>query len=197
MKGDAMKFLVLMAGFLLSGGRSLRAGQSSTSGSQATSDAAKPTLQSSGSSAETPTEKAKTKPKKVWTNEEVSNVGGDGAISVVGKAGSGDSNPSSNNLQKSAPGLGARDKQAAAYRDRLHQLNNQLETIDKKISQLRNFKADNTSPSGGIDMNRGYYMTPVEDQVKSLEEKRKQIRAQISAVEDQARKSGFEPGQLR
>jgi hypothetical protein len=37
------------------------------------------------------------------------------------------------------------------YRDRLHQLNNQMETIDKKISQLRNFKADNTSPSGGIN----------------------------------------------
>jgi len=192
-----MKFLAVTAAFLLSGSMSLRAGQSSNSGNQGTSETAKATLQSSGSPAETPTERAKTKPKKVWTNEEVSNVGGDGAISVVGKAGGADSNPSSNNAQKSAPGLGARDKQAATYRERLHQLNNQLETIDKKISQLRNFKADNTSPSGGIDMNHGYYMTPVEDQVKSLEEKRKQIRAQIGAVEDQARKSGFEPGQLR
>ena len=192
-----MKFLVLMAGFLLSGSISLGAGQSSNSGSQATSDAAKPTLQSSGSSAETPTEKAKTKPKKVWTNDEVSSVGGDGAISVVGKAGGGDSNASSNNLQKTAIGSGARDKQAAVYRDRLRQLHNQLETINKKISQLRNFKADNTSPSGGINMNRGYYMTPVEDQVKQLEEKKKQVQAQIDALEDEARKKGFEPGQLR
>jgi hypothetical protein len=192
-----MKFLVLMAGFLLSGSISLGAGQSSNSGSQATPDAAKPTLQSSGSSAETPTEKAKTKPKKVWTNDEVSNVGGDGAISVVGKAGGGDSNASSNKLQKTAIGSGAREKQAASYRDRLRQLHNQLETIDKKISQLRNFKADNTSPSGGINMNRGYYMTPVEDQVKQLEEKKKQVQGQIDAVEDEAHKKGFEPGQLR
>jgi hypothetical protein len=116
---------------------------------------------------------------------------------VVGKAGGGDSNPSSNNFQKTAPGSAARDKQAATYRDRLHQLNNQLETIDKKISQLRNFKADNASPSGGIDMHHGYYMTPVEDQVKQLEEKKKQIQAQIEAVEDPARKNGIEPGQLR
>jgi uncharacterized protein (UPF0335 family) len=146
---------------------------------------------------ESTAEKAKTRPKKVWTNDEVSNVGGDGAISVVGKAGTADANPSSNNLKKTATATGAREKQAAAYRDRLHQLNNELETIDKKISQLRNFKADNTSPSGGINMNHGYYMTPVEDQVKELEEKKKQIKAQIDSVEDQARKNGFEPGQLR
>jgi hypothetical protein len=192
-----MKFFAVTAAFLLCSGTAPRAGQSSNSGSPATSDTAKPTVQSSGNAADTTTEKAKPKPKKVWTNDEISNVGGDGAISVVGKAGAGDSNPSSNNFQKSAPGSAARDKQGAAYRDRLHQLNNELEATDKKISQLRNFKADNTSASGGINMNHGYSATPVEDQVKQLEEKKKQIQAQIDAVEDQARKNGFEPGQLR
>jgi hypothetical protein len=192
-----MKILVVMAALLLSCGMSLCAGQSANSGSQNTADAAKPVAQSSSNSADTTTDQAKTKPKRVWTNEEIAGVGGDGAISVVGKAGGGDSNPSSNNFQKTAPGSAARDKHAATYRDRLHQLNNQLETIDKKISQLRNFKADNASPSGGIDMHHGYYMTPVEDQVKQLEEKKKQIQAQIEAVEDQARKNGIAPGQLR
>jgi hypothetical protein len=192
-----MRFFVVTAVFFLCSGISLRAGQSSSSGSQATSDTTKPTVQSSGSPSGTATEKPKTKPRKVWTNDEISNVGGDGAISVVGKAGGGDSNPSSNDFQKTAPGSGAREKQAAAYRDRLHQLNNELEATDKKISQLRNFKGDNTSASGGINMNHGYSMTPVEDQVKQLEEKKKQIQMQIDAVEDQARKNGFEPGQLR
>ena len=191
-----MKFFVVTAAFLLCNGISLLAGQSSGSASQATSDTAKPTTQSSGTSAQTTTEKAKTKPRKVWTNDEISNVGGDRAISVVGKAG-GDSNPPSDIFQKTAPGPGARDKHAVTYRERLHQLNNELEATDKKISQLRNFKADNTSASGGINMNHGYSMTPVEDQVKQLEEKKKQIQAQIDAVEDQARKNGFEPGQLR
>jgi hypothetical protein len=194
-----MKVFVVTAAFLLSGGMSLAARQSSNSGSQASSGTAMPAGQSSGGAVESTAEKAKTrpKPKKVWTNDEVSNVGGEAAISVVGKTGGGDSNPSSNNLQKTATATGAREKQAGAYRERLHQLNNQLETIDKKISQLRNFKADNTSPSGGINMNHGYYMTPVEDQVKEWEEKKKQVRAQIDAVEEQARKNGFEPGQLR
>src|SRR3984893_8591955 len=138
-----MKFFVVTAAFLLCNGISLLAGQSSGSGSQATSDTAKPTTQSSGTSAQTTTEKGKTKPRKVWTNDEISNVGGDRAISVVGKADGGDSNPPSDIFQKTAPGPGARDKQAAAYRERLHQLNNEMEATDKKISQLRNFKADN------------------------------------------------------
>ena len=124
-------------------------------------------------------------------------MGGDGAISVVGKAGSGESNPSSNNSQKNAAVLSAKYKQAAPYRDRLRQLNNQLGTIDKKISELQNFKADNSSPSGGVNLHQRYDMTPVEEQVKELEEKKKKIKAQIDAVEDQARKNGFEAGQLR
>jgi hypothetical protein len=192
-----MKILVVTAAFLLSCATSLCAGQSANSGSQNTADAAKPVAQSSSNSANTTTDQAKTKPKRVWTNEEIAGVGGDGAISVVGKAGSGDSNPSLNNFQKTAPGSSARDKQAAAYRDRLHQLNNQLETVNKKIFELRNFNADNTSPSGGINMHHRYDMTPIEDQVKELEEKKKQIQAQIDAVEDLARKNGFQPGQLR
>jgi hypothetical protein len=76
-------------------------------------------------------------------------------------------------------------------------LNKQLETIDKKIYELQNFKADNSSPSGGINLHQRYDMTPVEEQVKELEEKKKKIKAHIDAVEDQARKNGFEPGQLR
>jgi hypothetical protein len=46
-------------------------------------------------------------------------------------------------------------------------------------------------------MHQRYSMTPVEEQVKNLEEKKKQLQSQISAVEDQARKDGIEPGLLR
>jgi hypothetical protein len=192
-----MKNLVVTAAFLLSCSTSLCAEQSANSGSQNTAGAAKPAAQSSSSSADTPTDQAKAKPKRVWTNEEIAGVGGDGAISVVGKAGGGGSNASSNDSQKNATVLTARYKQAAPYRDRLRQLNNQLETLDKKIYELQNFKADNSSPSGGINMHQRYDMTPVEEQVKELEEKKTKIKAQIDAVEDLARKNGFEPGQLR
>lgn len=177
------------------------AAQSPSAGGQ--TEAAKPAAQPSGtapvapnSSDKNPAAKPTKKPKKVWTNDEISSVGGDGSISVVGNTA--DTKPSSRDMDRNSTNqTPQQERKIAAYRDRLHQLNNQLEATDKKISELRNFKADNTSASGGINMNHGYSMTPVEDQVKALEVKKKQIQDQIDALEDQARKDGVEPGRLR
>ena len=134
---------------------------------------------------------AKKKPKKVWTNEEISTVGG--TISVVGDSSSSSAaNSSARSASNSSP-----NNQVESYRDQLRQLRAQLDATDKKINDLRNFKADNSSPAGGIDPRHGYSMTPVEDQIKQLEAKKKQIQDKIEALEDEARKKGIEPGQLR
>lgn len=174
---------------------SIAYGQASGSGGQSNPDSAKPTQTPADNTAETT---GKPRKKKVWTNDEISTVGGPGSISVVGKAnGPQAEEPNSSGNTGARGAASAKQRQVAGYRDRLRQLNNQLESTDKQISDLRNFKATNTSASGGINMNHRYSMTPVEEQVKDLEEKKKQLQAQISAVEDQARKEGIEPGQLR
>jgi hypothetical protein len=168
-------------------------GQASGPGSQSNPETSKPAQTPAGNAGETTD---KPKKKKVWTNDEISTVGGPGSISVVGRA----NDPTvaePNALENSAARASAKQRQVAGYRDRLRQLNNQLEATDKQISDLRNFKATNTSASGGINMNHRYSMTPVEEQVRTLEEKKKQLQLQISAVEEQARKEGMEPGQLR
>jgi chaperonin cofactor prefoldin len=196
-----MKPFLVASALLLFANGAVSAAQSSNSGGQ--TDAAKPAAQSSANAPAAPSDSdknpaAKTpkKPKKVWTNDEISSVGGDGSISVVGNTAV--AKPSSRDSDKnSANQASPQERKIAAYRDRLHQLNNQLEATDKKISELRNFKAENTGASGGINMNHGYSMTPVEDQVKTLEVKKKQIQDQIDALEDEARKDGVEPGQLR
>lgn len=166
--------------------------QSSTPAGQSTSDAAKPAAQSPATAEQASTDVARKRPKKVWTNDEISNVGGEGSISVVGKA---DANSKSNS-SKSARTSSAKG-QTGNYRSRLRQLHNQLETTEKQITDLRNFNGEGTGTSGGVDMNRGYSRTSVEDQIKILEEKKKQIQAQISDIEDEARKAGIEPGDLR
>jgi hypothetical protein len=167
-----------------------RASQSANSaGGQSASDAPKPATDQAP--------QATKKPKKVWTNDEISTAGGPGSISVVGNTDP-DSKPSSKDSSlKTSPAERGRERLIANYRDRLHQLRNELESTEKKISDLRNFKAENTSASGGINMKQRYSMTPLEDQVKQLEERKKQLQSQIDAVEDQARKSGVEPGDLR
>jgi DNA repair exonuclease SbcCD ATPase subunit len=158
-------------------------------GGQSASDAPKPTAD--------PAVQTAKKPKKVWTNDEISTAGGPGSISVVGTSAPDANSSAKGNSAKTAPAERSRERQIANYRDRLHQLRNELESTEKKISDLRNFKADNTSSAGGINMNRRYSMTPLEDQVKQLEERKKQLQSQIDALEDQARKSGAEPGDLR
>jgi uncharacterized protein YlxW (UPF0749 family) len=192
-----MKFFLAASALLFFNAVSAGAGQSPDPASQAGADTAKSTQQPAGTAPDN-VEKPKKKPKKVWTNDEISSAGGPGSISVVGNPSDADTTSSSKDASaKTTSASSLREKRVGAYRDRLHQLHNEMEATDKKISELRNFKADNTSSSGGINMNHRYSMTPLEDQVKSLEEKKKQLQAQIDAVEDEARKNGVEPGQLR
>jgi hypothetical protein len=140
------------------------------------------------------TQEAK-KPKKVWTEEDISKVGGN--ISVVGDPSA--SGPARSNSKASGAGSAnsAQDNQADYYRKELRRLQTQLDAADKKIEDLRNFKAENSSASGGIDPHRGYYMTPIPDQIKQLEDKKTQIQGKMDALTDEARKKGIEPGQLR
>jgi hypothetical protein len=176
----------------------LDASQSSTPAGQSTSDPAKPVAQSSATSDQGSAEGARKKAKKVWTNEEISNVGGEGSISVVGKdADTNAKGSAKGNSSKSTRASSAKENQPGSYRSRLQQLHNQLETTEKQITDLRNFNGESTGTSGGVNMNRGYSRTSVEDQIKILEEKKKQIQAQIGDIEDAARKEGIEPGELR
>jgi hypothetical protein len=136
--------------------------------------------------------KDKKKPKKVWTEDDISKVGG---ISVVGDSSASTPTPGRSSSQPNGGGSGdsAQGKQLDYYRDQLRQLQAQLDVTDKKIDDLRNFKADNSSASGGINPNHGYSMTPIPDQIKQLEDKKKQIQDKIDALTDEARKKGIEP----
>jgi chromosome segregation ATPase len=193
------------------------AAQSAGSGAPSQSDLSKPAAQSqsptpAASQAPAPTantaaakdqasdkDQTRKKPKKVWTNDEISTVRG--KISVVGDPSQSSSYSDSRQWNSASDsgngGNTEREKAIANYREQLRQLREQQDDIDKKISGFRNFKADNSSPSGGINMRSRYSMTPVEDQIKQLEDKKKQIQARIDAIEDEARKNGIEPGELR
>jgi hypothetical protein len=139
--------------------------------------------------------KDKKKPKKVWTEDDISKVSG--TISVVGDSSASTSAKSSSGATGASSDDSAQGRQVDYYRDQLRQLQAQLDATDKKIDDLRNFKADNTSASGGINPNHGYSMTPIPDQIKQLEDKKKQIQDKIDTVTEEARKKGIEPGQLR
>jgi hypothetical protein len=188
-----MKLLAAFALLFFAAG--IARGQGSDASGQSGSESAKAATTPGGSAGQGAD---KPKKKKVWTNDEIATVGGPGSISVVGNTKDPKSSRSSSPEMTGEQGANSpKQRQIAQYRERLRQLSNQLEATDKQISDLHNFNATNTSASGGINMNHRYSMTPIDEQLKNLEEKKKQLQAQIGAVEDQARKEGVEPGQLR
>lgn len=135
------------------------------------------------------------KPKKVWTNDDIGSV--KGTVSVVGDA---DSSPDRGIDKKPVRSTGTdqvRQRQIENYRTQIRELQSRIDAADKRITQLKNFKAEDTSPSGGIDPNQGYNMVPIEEQVKELENKKKQLQGKIEDVENEARKNGIESGDLR
>jgi len=135
-----------------------------------------------------------TKPKKIWTNEEVGSLKGD--VSVVGT-----NRPAESQTQTTSNGSGTavdpRQGKIQRYRAAIAELRKKIDAGDERIAQLKNFKADDSSPNGGINPNRGYNMIPLDEQVKQLEEKKQQLLASIDDLENQAKKEGIEPGELR
>src|SRR5260370_2549956 len=183
----------ISAGALIPFAAFTSAAQSAGSGASAPSEPSKPSAQSQSpapsANAAAPKDQssdkdqAKKKPKKVWTNEEMSAVHGN--ISVVGdpaQAGSSsDSQPPNTDSDSGNSGNSERARAIANYREQLRQLHQQQNDINKKIADFRNFKADNASPSGGINVRNRYSMTPTEDQIRQLEDKKKQIQVKIDA----------------
>jgi len=193
---------LISAAILLLAAAASCAAQSPDSGSSSASAPAKPapssapqTPDAKATSADKDASAAKKKPKKVWTNDEVSGMSGN--VSVVGNGAPASSAHGSAKSADSSPSGDSHEKQIARYRDQLRPLHQQLEVTEKKLSELRNFKGENTSSSGGINTSQSYSMTPVEDQIKQLEAKRKELQDKIDAIEDDARKNSVEPGELR
>ena len=134
------------------------------------------------------------KPKKVWTNDEIGLV--KGGVSVVGDGKQGEpSRAAAEDSSGDSRDAGA--ETVRKYRDQIRQLRDQIAAADRRIEQLKSFKGENTSPSAGININQGYNMVPVEEQVKQREEKKRKLEAKIEDVEVEAKKNGVDPGELR
>jgi len=108
--------------------------------------------------------------------EEISAVGG--SISVVGEQ-----HPSNNSSRAPASTSASDGRDAASYRGRLAPLRQQVEDLDREIQEMRSTK-------GSVREN-------VESQVQIRETRRTKIQKQINEIEEDARRRGIEPGQLR
>ena len=120
--------------------------------------------------------KEKKKPKRVWTEEEISAVGG--SISVVG-----DQHPSNNSSRAPTSPSTSDGRDVTYYRGRLAPLRQQIEDLDREIQELKSVK--------------GTVRENLEAQVQIREARREKIQKQINEIEEDARQHGIGAGQLR
>ena len=175
---------LILAGVLASFATLNCAAQSSQSGSD--SESAKPAPQSQPPAPAAPQAKdqstgkdqpkEKRKPKKVWTEEEISAVGG--SISVVG-----DQHPSNNSFRTPTSPSASDGRDAAYYRGRLAPLRQQIDDVDREIQEMKSVK--------------GTVRENIEAQVQIREARREKIQKQINEIEEDARRHGIAPGDLR
>lgn len=77
-------------------------------------------------------------------------------------------------------------------------MQSQLDDMEKQLVDLKNFSEGKApATSSGYQINKGYNRVPVDQQIASLQAKKKQLQSKIDALVDEARKKGVEPGDLR
>jgi outer membrane murein-binding lipoprotein Lpp len=155
---------------------------------------------------------AKPKPKKVWTNEDMSEV--TGTISVVGTAQpKSPATPSRiSSMQPAVPAQpnskrGAATKSGdsevdpktlAQVKRQVQKLQAGIDQLDKQIEQLKGLSRGDSKNTGGLNADTWSYSTAtIPDQIKTLESKRNALQTSLDSLMDAARASGIEPGQLR
>jgi hypothetical protein len=124
---------------------------------------------------------------KVWTNDNLTQARG--SISVVGDKRN--QKPEGSQPKPADPGAVARIRQD------LQKLQSQLDDLNKKLISFKDFQQGETVTTGTDENSTAYTRTPVNQQISALEQKKKKLEAQIDALEDEARKKGILPGQLR
>jgi hypothetical protein len=173
---------VLFAGIVMLFAAVSGAAQSSNSGAQPDPASTRP--QSTAKPSTTPVGARNSK--KVWTNENLSDA--NGPVSVVGDP---------KNPVKGKTDSPADPQYVANARKQLEKLQSDLADTEKQLVALKDFSSGEPSHSAGKQLNKSYNQTPVNEQIRNLEEKKKQTQAKIDALLDEARKKGVEPGQLR
>jgi hypothetical protein len=155
---------------------------------------------------------AKPKPRKVWTNDDMSEV--TGTISVVGMPQQKQPiTPSKiSSLQPAGPVKASAaktpdaktkndsvdPKALAQLREQLQKLQAGIDQLDRQITQLKDASHGNSKNMGVLTSDPSQYsMEPVPDQIKALEAKKASLQGAMDQLLDAARASGIEPGQLR
>jgi chaperonin cofactor prefoldin len=131
---------------------------------------------------------APTASKKVWTNDDVTDLRGESTISTVGQ-------PSAKNSDKPAPN--AKNGNAKSYQAQIARLEAQIPQLDAQIAELQ--AAIDGKPTGDGKTSqrpRGVKADDWSVEMQQLHKKRDDTVDKIATLKDQARHQGVPPNAL-
>jgi uncharacterized protein YukE len=138
--------------------------------------------------AASPTTTTTTTPaKKVWTNEDMSEIHKNSVISTFSGTSSKPGNAHPNGKAKGG-------KDAKQYQDQITKLQAKLPPLDEQISELQA-----TLNGATVNSTRHYSGTKIDDwheELVQLQKQRDDITAKISSLQDEARRNGVPPNQI-
>lgn len=149
---------------------------------------AQPAPAASATPASSPAPATQEPAKKVWTNDDVSDLRGSSPVSTVGSAKPGSGKPTPRNASS------AHNKDARSYHDQIARLQAQLPPIDQKIGELQ------AALSGKqVKEDRHFGGVKPDDwnaELARLQKQHDDIQSKIAVLEDQARHAGAPANQI-
>jgi hypothetical protein len=148
--------------------------------------------QSLGDAARQNAQRAKPKPKHVYTDDDISNVGG--TISVVG----GDAHSTAD--AQGADGASSDSKDEKYWRGRADAIKNQIADVDRQIedkkSEIAKAGPASFDPSAGLS--EGVIVIHDRNaELKDLEDRKQSLENQLDELADEGRKAGADSGWFR
>lgn len=149
-----------------------------------------------GDAARQNAQKAKPKPQRVYTDDDLSSIGG--TISVVGDVSSSGQSADNSDMQPSDASSGSKDE--TYWRGRADALKNQISDVDRQIedkkAEIAKAGATSFDPSAGLS--QGVIIIHDRNaELKDLEDRKQSLENQLDQLADEGRKAGADSGWFR
>ncbi|MFY9688824.1 MAG: hypothetical protein WAJ86_02735 [Candidatus Acidiferrales bacterium] len=172
---------------------------SSASAPPVMQNASAPPQQSLGEAARQNAQKASPKPKHVYTNDDLSSMGG--TISVVGDASSShsdDGGDANSGAQGAGASSGSQDE--TYWRGRANAIKSEIADVDRQIedkkAEIAKAGATSFDPSAGLS--QGVIIIHDRNaELKELEDRKQSLENQLDQLADEGRKAGADSGWFR
>lgn len=133
---------------------------------------------------------------KVWLTEDVEALRNRGLISIVGEEALEEPVVVEEMAPTSTPRL-PKEQDPEWYLERLAEPRKELAEVEAKLASLRRNLTCSCTPEGGINLDRSNTGITPDSGVWLLERQARELRSEISSIEDEALRCGLAPGIFR